>query len=427
MKLATQPEPDLDESPERKAELILVEELLERCKEHGIPAELDAQSFGIFAQLELPSGRTRRNLWIGARRVQALLDVPFQDVVLLGRLQAVCNCKAGSIEAYVVSAAGRNPTMQLLRLLNRDPETDVPIIALERGKTRVTIGPPSPVLRGVLGPLTSGNVDPLAIRITGLDVQRHDDALAVLERLADAIFLEIDAELGVPLVLDKGRSGGGIQRWRHDREPEISFPASEYDSDPMALYWYGRGATNMPLLQFLAFYQVLEFYFPVYAEQEVRRRVKGVVKDPKFNPHNEQEISRILRTMRIASGRGGGDERSQLRAVIKACGDPDLIRDLIRKPQFRAEYFEKKKGGPARHALRPQLGDQDLIDAVADRVYEIRCRIVHTKDSSADDERLLPFSQEAEQLQPDIDLLESLARAALVASSRELKLSPDPA
>jgi hypothetical protein len=127
--------------------------------------------------------------------------------------------------------------------------------------------------------------------------------------------------------------------------------------------------------------------------------------------------------MRLSGSRGGLDERSQLRAVVKACGDPDLIRDLLSMNQQRGEYFVRKKGGPARQVLRPEMSDEDLLDAVSERVYEIRCRIVHTKDSNADEERLLPFSQEADGLLPDIELVEDLARAALVASSRSLKLT----
>jgi hypothetical protein len=411
----------VEANAERQAGLKLAEELIARCERHGIPAELDPEGLQGAVSLELPSGRKRRPIVAWQPRIEALLDVPFEDLVLLGRLQAICSYEAGWIEALVVGAAGRSPIPPLLRRLQRGPDEKAPFVELERGKVRVTIGPQSAEMRAVLGPLR-GQTGPLALRITGLEVERHDDALALLERLADSVFFEIDSKLGVPLVLDRGWLGGA-RHFRSRRDPKLTFPTSAYNADPMALYWYGRGAANMPLLQFLAFYQVLEFYFPLYAEQEVRRRIRGVVKDPSFSPHDEQQISRILRSMDFASRRGGSDERSQLRAVINACGDPEWIRDFVRSTPPRLEYFEKRKGGPARQILRPGLGDDELRDAVADRVYEIRCRIVHTKDSSAEDERLLPFSQEAAQLQPDIELLEGLARAALVESSRELRLS----
>jgi hypothetical protein len=38
----------------------------------------------------------------------------------------------------------------------------------------------------------------------------------------------------------------------------------------------------MPLLQFLAFYQVIEFYFPTYSQAEAHRKLKAILKDPPF-------------------------------------------------------------------------------------------------------------------------------------------------
>jgi hypothetical protein len=54
-------------------------------------------------------------------------------------------------------------------------------------------------------------------------------------------------------------------------------PRTTYDHEPMSLYWYARQARGVPLLEFLAYYQCIEFYFPTYAEAEAQKRVR--------NPH----------------------------------------------------------------------------------------------------------------------------------------------
>jgi hypothetical protein len=61
---------------------------------------------------------------------------------------------------------------------------------------------------------------------------------------------------------------------------------------------------------------------------------------------------------------------------------------------------------------------------VADRVYEIRCKIVHTKTDARDAtfELLLPFSAEAEQLSHDIELVQYLANRVLISSSTSLNI-----
>ena len=57
----------------------------------------------------------------------------------------------------------------------------------------------------------------------------------------------------------------------------------------------------------------------------------------------------------------------------------------------------------------------DLRADVADRIYDIRCKIVHTKNDSGigDVELLLPFSREAEQLSHDIELVQYVAQETL--------------
>lgn len=59
----------------------------------------------------------------------------------------------------------------------------------------------------------------------------------------------------------------------------------------------------------------------------------------------------------------------------------------------------------------------DLIKSVASRVYDIRCRIVHTKDISGVTKPLLPNSEGAENLNHDIALVEFLAKKVIISGS----------
>ncbi len=71
------------------------------------------------------------------------------------------------------------------------------------------------------------------------------------------------------------------------------------------------------------------------------------------------------------------------------------------------------------------MGDGELLEAIAGRIYDIRCKIVHTKESGPGDDfgLLLPFSSEAENLGHDTALLQMIARSALISGSRPLQLS----
>ncbi len=72
------------------------------------------------------------------------------------------------------------------------------------------------------------------------------------------------------------------------------------------------------------------------------------------------------------------------------------------------------------------LGNQnaDFRNDVADLIYDIRCKIVHTKgeEREGEFELLLPFSKEADLLQLDIELIQYLAQQVLMAASTPLKI-----
>lgn len=68
-------------------------------------------------------------------------------------------------------------------------------------------------------------------------------------------------------------------------------------------------------------------------------------------------------------------------------------------------------------------GATGIRESAADRIYDVRCRIVHSKESEAYGDAILPFSPEADLLaQHDIELVRFIARRVLVAASRPLSV-----
>jgi hypothetical protein len=180
----------------------------------------------------------------------------------------------------------------------------------------------------------------------------------------------------------------------------------------------------MPLLQFLAFYQTIEYYFPTYSQAEARRKIKNILKDPRFNSGKDSDLGKILTVIKSNIGYGFGDERSQLKATIQECIDPDQLRAYITATDERKEVFSSKVKGLTEHKISINNPSADLRPEVADRVYDIRCKIVHTKSgmSEGDIDLLLPFSKEAQQLYYDIDLVQYIAQQVLIAASSPIKI-----
>lgn len=233
---------------------------------------------------------------------------------------------------------------------------------------------------------------------------------------------QIDAKFRQAIVLSRSRpfrTPYGLQ----DQAGELVFPTSEFDREPMSLYWYGRGAQGLPLLEFFAYYQVLEFYFDHYVDAEGRRKISGVLKDPSFEAHNDRHIARVLR----AAGRGSNsrrNERDQLLTTIRGCADAQAVRSFVGEDDERKAFFAKRDAKLTDKVISTSASDNELLQQVADRIYDLRCKIVHTKEGGQGDgvELLLPHSPEADRLHRDIDLLRLIARQALVAASRPISI-----
>ncbi|MBZ8140184.1 hypothetical protein CLD22_09785 [Rubrivivax gelatinosus] len=175
----------------------------------------------------------------------------------------------------------------------------------------------------------------------------------------------------------------------------------------------------MPLLQFLAFYQVIEYYFPTYSQAEARRKLKMVLKDPGFRGDREADLGRLLSAIHVSRSGAFGDERSQLRATLMECLDAESLREFITAEPARSEFLSAKAKGLSDQKLPVANPAADLRPDVSERIYEIRCKIVHTKTDARNSEfeLLLPFSKEAELLAHDIELVQFIAQQVLIAAS----------
>ncbi|MEI6950261.1 hypothetical protein V9K67_23975 [Paraflavisolibacter sp. H34] len=213
-----------------------------------------------------------------------------------------------------------------------------------------------------------------------------------------------------------------IQSLTYGDKVTFSSPKFEYDAAPLSLYMYARTSSEMPLLQYLGFYQILEFYFPVYSLDEARRKIKNFIKNPLFDVNKEADVAHIVNLIKFSSkGRTIGDERSQLKATIQGIVDQQALLDFFNEDSSRRDFFDqqKKNRGIAKQMINFNSPDNDIRMDVALRIYEIRCRVVHSKDDENFD-LLLPFSKEVMEMDFDLRLIEFLAQKALIAASRPL-------
>ncbi|WP_439601871.1 hypothetical protein [Devosia sp.] len=419
--------------------LTLAKELEKRCKAAGIECEVreagtdeDGLQTRDVARFWLPAGRDRRKIYTSRSEfLEQILNTTFEKITLLDRYDGILDKQGQRIEARVRPLAPM-ATQSLIRRLHSSLDADAAITSsvndrvswpTEHGLT-VSLGPCTDVFLVFADGQASRNLT-FTITIEGVETHRHDEAVYLLERVFNAAVFSLDLNFNTPFQLTRRRPDVRPRaRGRAPQSVAIEFPKHEYDAAPMSLYWYAGSARGMPLLQYLAYYQVLEFYFPTYSTREAGRKLQALLKDPSFRPDRDADITRMLTAISAPKGGGYGSEREQLRAAINECVEPSMLTAFFDEEPSRKEFFGSPQKGLTTRRVNLQSGHTDSRAEVADLIYDIRCRIVHTKGAEVHGEKLLlPFSREAELLEQNIDLIQFLARKVLIAASTPFRHS----
>jgi hypothetical protein len=396
---------------------------------------------------DIPAGREKNECFFAFREepLELALNCEFEKFRFLQGYEGIWSKEKGVIEAEITSV--ENPSRfffnRLNELINKpekedeDEETEeITIIPLPSFEDYIiSMGYCSQEFAFLSSSRERGprgrNMRRITVKIENSRVTTHDTARDILEKIANSIFFQIDLAYEIPISLQSQRESW-IERHNKrrrkqlfvDKTATISEPKYEYDSEPISLYWYAKESGQMPIFQYLAFYQTVEFYFPIYSSFEAKQKIQGIIKDPRFNPNRDTDITKIISTIQSNSGgKSFGNEREQLKATINACTNNIELKEFFSADQNRFDFYSENKGkNLAKQKISVKNETADFVAEVSERIYEIRCRIVHSKASEGDFEVLLPYSNEVKKMDFDIELMEFIARKVLITSSRPIKI-----
>jgi len=267
----------------------------------------------------------------------------------------------------------------------------------------------------------------LTLRIEGVRMASEEDARKVLMKLGNGVLFELDSvpELGLSMPLLSRIE----ERDVHPAEivaseqglhpPELH---KDYDPDPLFLYWYARSIPEMPLIQFLAYYQILEYFFPAYSRTKAIAALREKLREI-YGVARETDVTGIFQALRANRRAIFGQERDQLRHAIEECVTSEELQDFLGDEERRRFYRDRRSLDISTVKLAVDSTSADHRGDAARRVYEIRNRIVHTKSEHDDLDPLLPFDPEVDLLKHDIELVCYLARRVLAASAKPLEES----
>jgi hypothetical protein len=434
-----------DEEPVRPGNLTRVDEL---CREAGLGTRWGRNSWNNSARLEVgvPNGRYTRWKEADGPAASVIIANGVPPVTCLGDYEALLYKDTLEIEAGLgnsESITSRHLSSRLSRVpgavIGGDGQSSLDINR-ERGNWVLSLDSAGQNWAAEISAASERflafgpqyNSRGVTLKIRGaVKSPQHDESLMILEKIGHAILFEVDLryDISANLVPISWRTRAGRVDAQGNRSPvrrasvEISkdrpiLPRNAYPAKPLALYRYARSAANMPLLQYLAFYQMLEYYFASYFQREILDRMRQELLDPRFSAQNDIHLNRLL-SLAMSQGKGFVPEKEQLRATVRACVSAPSLDEYLSEPQ-RDRFFTGKQ--PIRGVPRIDLnGSADIRDQVSDRIYDIRCRIVHAKSELVEyPDLILPFSEEAEALGFDIELMRYLAQRILINRAEPL-------
>lgn len=367
-----------------------------------------------------------------------LLEIEFENLRFLGDYEALVDMQSGRIECQV-TAGGLASKLFISRMIrgipgaqsvsngvlyphdgdlsigsssNKVTPTDKWHLIVTDNSISIEISPASPQFEALMQGMNGG----VTIKLDGVESRNHDDSVEALERYADAMLFDLDVVYGHSLQLAKRRRPYRRPRSVLPNRPP-RFPRNKYARQALELYQYGREAEGLPLLEYLAYYQSLEFFFSFFAREQTVNMFRSQLLNPAFDAGDHDAVNRLI-GLASPAPRGFISEREQLRATVRACINDGDILEFINSTKEILEHFCSSKQAIKDVGVIQVKGSQvDLRDQVADRIYSIRCRIVHAKQDGGgnSEEVLLPSSVETANLQADIELLRLVAQRALIA------------
>jgi hypothetical protein len=240
------------------------------------------------------------------------------------------------------------------------------------------------------------------------------------QEVARALLYELDVRNGIVMEFDERTRQTGIDSdWRGANLEKIRYPRTKLQYEVSSLFGFASQAIGDQPLAFLSYYQTLEYFIPAAVRQNALKAIRRELRDPSFD---EASSESLLRIVAAAEGSISAAEASQFRILLNEYVRAGRLDEFFHHNW--GNYFTRQGPIQGVEPINTRNATLSLANQVADRIYQIRNRIVHAKDDPryGSARVLLPRSAEANALAPDVLLVRLLATEAIAASQVVLSL-----
>lgn len=254
---------------------------------------------------------------------------------------------------------------------------------------------------------------PLTIRIFNMNKTNIEDAIIYSNSKFEACLYELSYTNNYSLyITDEISRVSRVNTFSIKESISLrenrKFPSIHYNSDIIRFYQRGVG-TDIPSLKFLAFYQVLEYFYVKVSDRKLHERMSLIINDPLFKFTSSSSYDKLIQE--IGSHKKKIlDEKQKLKLVLEEYVNEDDLTEFLKAYQeFLDEKYLNEQRDIFGEKISLSIKSGHVFGNVAKLVKTIRNALVHSSDSYGQQERHIPFSESTEIVKKEIPLVKFLA------------------
>lgn len=255
----------------------------------------------------------------------------------------------------------------------------------------------------------------ISISVKTDSIKTSDEAVQIIQTIIESLCFDISCTLNtlflpsVPIFKSKSNINKNFN-------PNLLKLNKKLDSEALSYYWSAESSQTYPLISFLGYYQVVEYFYSYFAENDLRKNIGNIIKNPNFNVHDYKSLNKIITANKnfINSNK----DQAKLSVTINSCVDKIEFKEWFESDSERVTYYSTTNCTKVSPIKINSKSATDLLRLALERFYDVRCRIVHT-DTNNESERNLSPRNHIEDFNYDIELAKYFAQKVLICTSTD--------
>ena len=137
-------------------------------------------------------------------------------------------------------------------------------------------------------------------------------------------------------------------------------------------------SSDEPVLQFLAFYQVLEYFFIMVSDEQLYNKLSRQLNDPKFKT-TRRHLDNLIKN--VVEHKRSTDEKEMLKNVLnKFIDETELIKFIQAYEDHLGDKLYSKKRSIFGEEVEVRLESGHVMGNVAKSIKAVRDALVHSSD-----------------------------------------------